>query len=414
MSLLGQAKSFLTDTAIWRSYRRRQLQEDYLKRARYYSQFRRENAPKACSIGELVQQRLSERGWAPRPRGMGHIHTFAVIPTIGWHSTLIDTLGELGKVTCFSFDGERCYWRHHRLRNWSRIREETNREILLKIRSAHTEDPVDWVFFYTEGLHLLKNTVRGIREDYGLPCVMMCLDDKQSWEGVKLGDQRTGQVDLVPEFDVYWTSARTCCDWILAEGGRPIYMPEGCDPVRFRPMDSGRDIRVSFVGGAYGFRRDLIRFLKRWHVPVEVFGPRWGKRVKSVWGEDLVRVFNRSEINLGHGGIGYSEELTNVKTRDFEVPATGGGMYLTTYSSDLGQHYDIGGEIACYHGREELVDLIHYYLQRPAVREEMARRGRERCVREHRWTHRYLNILQMLGIVDKAAVPPPMTERRVE
>ena len=49
---------------------------------------------------------------------------------------------------------------------------------------------------------------------------------------------------------------------------------------------------------------------------------RAGER-KRVWGDEQVRVINRSKINLGMGGIGYSERLTNVKTRDFEIPGTG-------------------------------------------------------------------------------------------
>jgi hypothetical protein len=341
---------------------------------------------------------------------MGEVHTFAVIPSTGWHPILMDTLREVGRVSFFSFEGDRFFWRCRRRRDWLNIRVETNEEVLQEIGRAHRERPVDWVFFYTDGMHLLKETVRRVHETYGIPTVMMCLDDKQSWEGEKVGGQRTGQVDLAPEFDLYWTSARACCAWVEAEGGRPLYMPEGCDPVRFTPMPLEKDIEVSFVGGAYGFRRDLIRFLRRWRVPVRVFGPGWGEGSR-VSAEEVVQVFNRSKINLGHGGVGYSETLTNVKGRDFDAPCTGGGMYLTTFSSDLVQHYDVGGEIACYHGREELIDLIHYYLQRPALREEMARRARERCVREHRWSHRYVRILQLLGVLDEEAMPPPLPRR---
>jgi spore maturation protein CgeB len=126
--------------------------------------------------------------------------------------------------------------------------------------------------------------------------------------------------------------------------------------------------------------------------------------------EDLVEIFNRSQINLGHGGIGYSETLTNVKGRDFDVPCTGGGMYLTTFNSDLAQHFRIGEEIACYQSREELIDLIHHYLRRPDERREMARRARQRCVREHRWSYRYIRILQLLGVLNEEAVPPPLPE----
>jgi len=339
---------------------------------------------------------------------MGEVHTFAVVPTIGWHPVLLRTLQELGPVTSFTFEGERCFWRHRRRRDWTDIRARTNEEILREVGRAHRERPVDWVFFYTDGMHLLKETVRRVHETHGIPTVMMCLDDKHSWEGERVGGQRTGQVDLAPEFDLYWTSARACCAWISAEGGRPLYMPEGCDPVAFRPLPVEQDIPVSFVGSAYGFRRDLIAFLGKWHIPVATFGKGWDERSHLSQTKDLAEIFNRSQINLGHGGVGYSETLTNVKGRDFDVPCTGGGVYLTTFNSDLAQHFHVGKEIACYLGREELVELIHFYLQRPDERREMARRARERCVREHRWSHRYIRILQLLGVLNEEAVPPPL------
>ena len=45
----------------------------------------------------------------------------------------------------------------------------------------------------------------------------------------------------------------------------------------------------------------------------------------------MVGILNRSTINLGMVGIGYSESLTNLKARDFEIPGTGGGMFDMTF-----------------------------------------------------------------------------------
>ena len=111
-------------------------------------------------------------------------------------------------------------------------------------------------------------------------------------------------------------------------------------------------------------------------------------------------MINRSVINLGMGGIEYSESLTNVKTRDFEIPATGGGVYLTSFNPDLAQHFVIGEEILCYRNRDEMIELIRYYLDRPAEAEAIARRGRERSLREHRWLHRYEAMLRIIGVLE--------------
>jgi spore maturation protein CgeB len=99
------------------------------------------------------------------------------------------------------------------------------------------------------------------------------------------------------------------------------------------------------------------------------------------------------------GGIEYSESLTNVKGRDFEVPGTGGGMYLTSFNPDLAQHFEVGREIVCYSNRDEMVELIRHYLARPEEADAIAQRARARSLREHRWLHRYQSMLRIFGVL---------------
>ena len=65
------------------------------------------------------------------------------------------------------------------------------------------------------------------------------------------------------------------------------------------------------------------------------------------------------------GGIGYLEGITNVKARDFEIPGTGGGVYLTSFNPDLARNFTVGEEILCYSNRDEMLELIRYYLAHP-------------------------------------------------
>jgi hypothetical protein len=181
------------------------------------------------------------------------------------------------------------------------------------------------------------------------------------------------------------------------EGGNPIYLPEGFDPASSRPMDLPRDIPVSFIGAAYGFRPTLIRDLQRAGIAVQAYGDGWGTR--GVWGDEQIAVINRSVINLGHGGIGYADDLMNVKTRDFEIPGTGGGIYLTTYNPDLARHFDIGREIACFRATDDMVELVRYYLAHREEGEAMSRAARARCLAEHRWLHRYEAVLHHCGVL---------------
>ena len=342
----------------------------------------------------------------------GDVHTFALIPSNAWHDALLPELRLLGPVDRFDYvDLVNLIRARGYSAEFLRLRREVNGRMVAAFERAHQERPVDWLFAYAQGDHILASAIQTIRERYGVPCVNMCLDDKQSWDGGMVGEQRRGSVGLVAAFDLWWTSARVSVDWVNAEGGRAIYLPEGCAPSIHHPAERQPfDIPVSFVGACYGPRPAMVHFLRRHGVPVQVFGYGWKAMGGAAWTEDPVDIFRRSQINLGNGGVLHSERITNVKGRDFDIPCTGGGLYLTTYNADLAQHFRIGEEILCWHSHDEMLELVRHYLPRPDECREMARRARERCLREHRWSHRYIRVLQELGILDEGVQPPPVEQ----
>jgi hypothetical protein len=381
----------------------------------------REHYAKVCGLRSLayqeedtiaqVRQRLSNRGYNPVEKRLGEVHTFAIIPRLGWHIHLYDDLQILGPVTEFDYVALGYDWSEfYKANSAGRLRRhEMNAQIIPAIEKANRRRPVDWAFVYASGLEISAQVVSEIEERFGIPTVSMCLDDKQSWEGPWMDDHRAGQIDIARVFDLCWTSAKVATGWYLAEGGSPIYLPEGCNPKIYRPLPIKRDIPVSFMGNRYGFRASTVRFLRKYGIPIRTYGNGWGTR--NVWGEEAAEVFCRSQINLGMGGIGYSEELTNVKTRDFEVPCTGGGIYVTSFNPDLALHFDLGKEIVCYGSRDEMLELIRYYLDRTDEANEISRAGRARCLAEHRWLHRYVKICQILRILDDSLTPSQLVKQ---
>lgn len=383
---------------VWTAYRRRQFLAAYEARREHYARALRGRVhDRDATIAEL-RERLRARGWTVAPRATGTVRVFAFFPLVGWHSDLLAELRRLGDVTHFDYIGRGFPLRHvfdfgARGRE---TRERMNAALFETLRAAHAQQPFDFAYFYASGAELLPSTLRRIREELGVPTAGMCLDDKNSWSGPHLGTHRAGQIDLAQELDLAWTSSRLACDWYLVEGGRAVYLPEGFNPAVYRREDVAQDLPVSFVGGAYGFRLAVIAWLRRRGVDVATFGADW----KSSEPLDAIApVFRRSKINLGMGGVGYTETITNVKGRDFEVPATGGGMYLTSYNSDLAQHFDVGREIVCYASRDEMLELIRYYLAHDDERAAIAQRGYERAWREHSWLQRFETICAVLGIL---------------
>ncbi len=402
--LPGRVKELIRNWPLvqqgWAAYRREQVHSEYRQRRERYARLAEERGVvyREESVAADIRARLAARGYAPTKRKPGEVHTFSCVPLHGWHRHLLPDLQELGEVT--TFDYEALGYRHQDLtRNDARavqLLDELSERILPALREAHARRPVDWVFFYGGGQDISPVVVRRITEELGVPVVNMSLDDKQGWAGASPRAWRTGAVDITSAFDLYATSARVACEWHMLEGGRPVYMPEGFDAAAYGPRSVERDLDVSFVGVAYGFRFSIVDFLRRHGVNVATFGSGWPG---SGWTPDIAGVFNRSRINLGMGGIEYSETLTNVKGRDFEIPGTGGGMYLTTFNPDLAQHFVIGEEIVCYRSRDEMLELIRWYLQHPDEAAAIALRARERSLREHRWLHRYEKMLGILGVL---------------
>lgn len=400
------AKSLILGNPLLRAafspLRAAQIARDYRIRREHYAAIARERGLRYSedATTAAARARIKARGWTTTPRKVREIHTFTFVPRIEWHASLFPDLRELGPVTEFDYAALGYKWAEFRAADRRGIarRKEMNALVLPALRRAHAERPVDWFFAYASGLELSADTLRRITDELGIPTVGMCLDDMHGWTGPWMGDHHAGQKDIAAQFDLSWTSSSVACEWYLAESARPIHLPEGFDASLYRPLEVARDIPVSFVGAAYGFRPSVIKHLTRHGVPIQTFGAGWPNGYLAN-AQKVVETFNRSRINLGMGGVMHCETLTHLKGRDFDIPGTGGGAYLTSYNADLARYFKIGKEILCYATRDELVEQLRHYLDRPDETQMIARNARERCLAEHRWLHRYLNICKVLGII---------------
>jgi acetyltransferase-like isoleucine patch superfamily enzyme len=96
------------------------------------------------------------------------------------------------------------------------------------------------------------------------------------------------------------------------------------------------------------------------------------------WGMDMYRELRRGsivlniDIDIGTGG----------NLRLFET--TGVGSFLLTEGrKDVKRYFEPGSEIEIFHNKEELIEKIYYYLSHPEEREEIAKQGHKRCIRDY-------------------------------
>jgi hypothetical protein len=191
------------------------------------------------------------------------------------------------------------------------------------------------------------------------------------------------------------------------EGVRAEYVPLAFEP---RVLDClpevARDIPVSFVGGLTPVHGDRIRFLE--HIAERrdsvVF---WGDGASELptdspirrnyrggaWGPEMFLILRRSYLTLNKH-IAIAENNAN-NMRLFE--ATGmGACLITDWKENLHDLFEPGKEVIAYRSVEECLDLMRYFCEHPAERERIAEAGQARCLRDHTYQQRMVELTAVL------------------
>lgn len=329
-----------------------------------------------------------------KPKPMGQIQTIAIYHHYNWENySLIPALTKFGRVRHYDwfeeFNHQDKDWRHQG-------KALMNRALLEKFRDWMEHEPADIIFMYISGELVEPETLAALRA-FGIPMINLALNDKEHFVSKIRAGRAFGNRDICRYFDLCWTSTEDALIKYLAEGARPIYLPEGANPEIHKPYDLGKTIDVSFVGQCYGNRAAVIHELNRQGIAVEAYGYGWPNGPLAL--EDMVKLYSRSRINLGFGGVEGHQNTFCLKGRDFEIPMSG-GLYLTEDHTELANAFQIGGEILAYSGIDDLVGKIRYYLSHPEEAEATRRRGYERALREHTWEARFDKIFRLLGLLE--------------
>ncbi|NET09533.1 MAG: FkbM family methyltransferase [Symploca sp. SIO2B6] len=100
----------------------------------------------------------------------------------------------------------------------------------------------------------------------------------------------------------------------------------------------------------------------------------------AVWGIEMYRTLKRGRIALNAAIDMAQGEGPNMRV--FE--ATGSGAFLLTQNyTSLPQFFEPGVEVATFSTETELIEKVLYYLEHPVEMSEMAKRGQQRCLKDH-------------------------------
>jgi hypothetical protein len=380
-------KPFRKSFRAWRNKRRLEREEAY-----YRALFRRRGLaiPDDRAVSRAIRSKFPDLGPVPK----GGFNSVAVYHNYNWENeSLRPALAKFGRVHHFDW-GDRY---DPGAKEWSAsLKAEMNRDLVEFVRRRVREGPVHFLFAYLSGGLASPGTIEALSA-FRIPMVNLALNDKEAFVGRIRGGVAAGARDICRHFDLCWTSTRDALEKYCVEGALPVYLPEGANPEVHRPYDLERTFDVTFVGQRYGNRPAVIEALKSAGIRVEAFGPGWPNGPLSTG--EMVKMYSRSRISLGFGGVVGHKDTYHLKGRDFEVPMSG-GLYLTEQHEELERVYEVGKEIVTYAGQDDLVSKIRWLLFHPDEAGRIRLAGRERALREHTWEMRFEKILGLMGLVE--------------
>lgn len=255
-----------------------------------------------------------------------------------------------------------------------------------------------------KGELILPETIEWVRDKLGVPTILWCPDDPQLFNTVSRR--------IAPAYDYVFTNSTDAIYWYRDIGVKRVkWIGFGCDPGLHRrviltkeeKMKYGGDI--CFVGTFFPERLEILRVLKDFDL--KIWGPGWNNIFKKeeellklygnegVFLEEMVKIYNARKIvlNIQHVQQKYGRLTVNMKI--FEVTGCG-AFLLTARQKGIEDLFEIGKEIVCYESKEELMELVKYFLNNQEEREKIAINGQKRAYKDHTYEKRMKEILSVL------------------
>lgn len=199
------------------------------------------------------------------------------------------------------------------------------------------------------------------------------------------------------------TTHNSTIPWYKSEGLKVIKSQWGCSPFYKPDFAAPKEYDVTFIGQKHGIRPQIVEALRASQINFRLFGqywdgyPEWGGYLTSF--DDMMKVFQRSKINLNLSNPWHIGTLPQIKGRLFEIPACG-GFQLTTPADDTESYYINNKEIVIANSLSDLTEKIKYYLEHEKEREEIALAGYNRSMKDHTWNQRFHDIFQEIGLLN--------------
>ena len=215
----------------------------------------------------------------------------------------------------------------------------------------------------------------------------------------------------VAAFDLFITKDTYFRDELNLFGfNNVVFMPHSYDPSFYGQSLKTEEISpyssdVAFIGGHYGYREKFFSGLTQDHVDFKIWGPRWetskdpwvlSKVISSegVFGLKKLKIAKATKIfiNLINGG-------NSVRCPDDKpIIYSGAGVFvLSNHKPDMNLVLETGKEIITFKNRDELRELIRFYLENEEERKKIASKAKARVLKDHTSAVRFEKALALLS-----------------
>ncbi len=199
------------------------------------------------------------------------------------------------------------------------------------------------------------------------------------------------------DYDLILSSLPNFVDRFRAEGLKSEYLKLAFDPKILPHLENQTRYDTVFVGTLSGDHTGRMRFLeqlarserlKLWGHGIDSLPPGsalHGCYQGEAWALDMYQVLAQARIAINYH-LDLSESYAN-NMRLFE--ATGvGTLLLTDSKANLHTMFEVGKEVVTYENVEDCIALIRYYSEHSNERDQIARAGQQRTLREHTYLNR--------------------------
>ena len=336
---------------------------------------------------QIAKDRLKDRNFSAKE----DINFIMAVPINNWEVELIKHASLFGDCHHINFDSRGFFkskenWESWRIDNFSRLKSE--------VKLSHDKEKINILFLYLTEFHIDSTRLKELHYD-NLIIVGFNWDDRLHFSSTHKG-QIVGVKEIAKNVDFNLTMSVNSLSR-YANNSNSVFYWEGLEKkvIKDIVLPKIKFNKVLFFGSRYGYREDMIEYLIKRDLPMELYGKGWGSNYISY--EELNYKVPRFSLNLGISTIGYTKKLTCVKGRDIEVPSLG-GLYITNRGKEIKRIYTEDENILLYGSMEECYRKASEVLDNPDKFSHIRKNGTLKA-REFSWENRFDYLIQLVNRV---------------